>query len=443
MSKSARRIKKEQAKGYVSNARGGWIPSIAEPFSGAWQRNIEWSSETVLAFHAVYACVTRIAQDIGKLRIKLVRQDVHGIWNEVEASAYNVLKKPNHYQNRIQFLEQWQLSKLIKGNAYILKEYDDRSVVRKMYVLNPATVKPLVTHGGDVYYELGSDDLNRINETKTVPASMVIHDRMNCLFHPLVGVSPIYAAGMSAAHGQALIEDASRFAKNGSTPGGFLTAPTRISDETATRLKKHFDENYAGENRNKIAVLGDGLKYEPVRMSAADAKVIEQLGMTAKTVCSVFHVPAYMVGIGDEPKYGKTADIFRTYYSQCLQSPIEALELCLDEGLGLNMAGNPYGTELDLDGLIRLDEETKVQIAKDGVGAGVVAPDEARKKLNLGPVAGGATPYMQQQNFSLAALDKRDTAEQTPQPSPSASAEDMAKAFASALDRKFTEGMHA
>jgi hypothetical protein len=48
----------------------------------------------------------------------------------------------------------------------------------------------------------------------------------------------------------------------------------------------------------------------------------------------------------------------------------------------------------------------------EGVQSGLVSPNEGRKKLNLGPVDGGDTPYLQQQNFSLAALDERD--EQAP-----------------------------
>jgi phage portal protein BeeE len=35
-------------------------------------------------------------------------------------------------------------------------------------------------------------------------------------------------------------------------------------------------------------------------------------------------------------------------------------------------------------------------------------PNEARLKENLPPVEGGDTPYLQQQNWSLAQLDKRD-----------------------------------
>ena len=52
-----------------------------------------------------------------------------------------------------------------------------------------------------------------------------------------------------------------------------------------------------------------------------------------------------------------------------------------------------------------------------------MAPNEARAKLDLPPVAGGASPYLQQQNYSLAALDKRDSLDDpfkpaTPPPPP-------------------------
>lgn len=44
-----------------------------------------------------------------------------------------------------------------------------------------------------------------------------------------------------------------------------------------------------------------------------------------------------------------------------------------------------------------------------GVSGGILAPNESRRRLNLPPVDGGDTPYLQQQNYSLAALDKRDS----------------------------------
>ena len=37
-----------------------------------------------------------------------------------------------------------------------------------------------------------------------------------------------------------------------------------------------------------------------------------------------------------------------------------------------------------------------------------MSPNEARAAENMQPVAGGDSPYLQQQNYSLAALAKRD-----------------------------------
>jgi phage portal protein BeeE len=44
-----------------------------------------WRSrqETIVAYNAVYACVTLIASDIAKMAVRLVEQDKNGIWNEV------------------------------------------------------------------------------------------------------------------------------------------------------------------------------------------------------------------------------------------------------------------------------------------------------------------------------------------------------------------------
>lgn len=289
------------------DSRGGWLPIIKESFAGAWQQNKEVGVGTALSYHAVYTCITLISNDIGKLRIKLVQQDpTTGIWSETSSPSFSpVLRKPNRYQNHIQFKEYWMLSKLTRGNAYVLKQRDNRGVVVALYVLDPCRVKPLVATDGSVFYELSRDNLSGLEGDKnvTVPASEIIHDRMNCLFHPLVGISPLYACGIAAQQGINIQSSSNSFFANGSRPGGILTAPGAISDETAKRLKDTFDTNFTGDNAGKTAVLGDGLKYEPMAVTAADAQLIEQLKWTADVVCSVFHVPAFKAGVGTLPTY--------------------------------------------------------------------------------------------------------------------------------------------
>ena len=390
----------------------GWWPLIRESFTGAWQRNIDIQVEDVLTYGTVYACVTLIARDIAKMRLRLMARDSNGIWKETENPAFSpVLRKPNSYQTRIGFIEQWVISKLSRGNTYVLKRRDNRGVVTSLYVLDPGNVKVLVSDDGEVYYQLAGDNLSQLQQDSvTVPASEIIHDVMTPLYHPLVAVSPIQACGIAAMQGLAIQANSKNFFSNGSSPGGVLTAPGAISKDTASRLKEYWDSAYSGANVGKIAVLGDGLKFEPMTVSAVDAELIEQLHWTAETVCATFHVPPFMVGVGDAPSYNNIEALNQQYYSQCLQGMIEAIECLLDEGLALP---KEYGTEFDLDGLLRMDSATLIDNEAKAVGAGIKSPNEARLRFNLEPVEGGRTPYLQQQNYSLAALDRRDR-EDTP-----------------------------
>jgi len=387
---------------------GGWWPIIHEPYTGAWQKNDEWRTESVLAHYAVYACVTLIANDIGKLRQRLMQLDANGIWKETSSPAFSpVLKKPNPYQNHIQFKQWWQTSKLTNGNAYGLKQRDQRGVVTAIYLLDPCKVTVLVAPDGEVFYQCNGDDLNELgSEGVTVPASEMIHDRMNCLFHPLVGISPLYACALAACQSLKMQNDSSTFFENGARPGGILSAPGAISDETAARLKAHWDANYTGTNAGKVAVVGDDLKFQQMRMSATDSQLIEQFKLTAEMICTAFHVPGFKVGVGPMPAgTAKIADLNQIYYSDCLQSLIEEFEACMDDGLSLP---DRYGVELDLDGLLRMDLGSLVETLKLAVGGTIMSPNEARYRMNLPPVPGGDSVLSQQQNFSVEALSKRD-----------------------------------
>lgn len=401
-----------------------WWPTIRESFSGAWQSNVTVDAGSALTYSAVYACVSLIAADIAKLRLRLVEQDRDGIWSETESAAFSpVLRKPNRYQTIIKFVEQWIISKLTRGNTYVLKQRDQRRVVTALYVLDPSRVTPLVASDGAVYYEIRRDDLSGLTQDSiTVPASEIIHDIMCALYHPLIGVSPIYACGIAALQGLSIATNSQKFFANGANPSGMLTAPGAIGDATALRLKAKFDAGaYSGTNAGGVIVAGDGLKYEQFTMTAVDAQLIEQLKWTAETVCSCYHVQPYMIGVGPPPPYANVEPLLQQYHSQCLQNLLLSLETCLDEGLGIDVKveGKQYGTEFDIGDLIWMDTATRTTAAAGAINAGAMKPNEARKRyFDLGPVKGGDTPYMQQQMHGLSALAERDADKPFAKPAP-------------------------
>lgn len=390
----------------VVDNRGGWSPLIREPFTGAWQRNQEWTRDSVMAHEAVYACITRIAQDVGKLRPKLVEYDEdNGIWTEITNTAHSpVLRRPNPFQNHIQFKEWWTTSKLTHGNAYALLQRDQRRVVEAMYVLDPSRVTVMVAPNGTVFYNVKADNLAGLQyDSIAVPASEIIHDRINCLFHPLVGTSPIFACGTAANMGLEIQKNSSSFFGNASMPSGILSTPQNITATQAKELSAIWDAQYSGVSAGGVAVLGNAMKFEALRMNATDSQLIEQLGWSGQTVCSAFHVPAWKIGIGTQPAYTKPEIANQAYYSDCLQSHIESFELCMDEALGFETAteGRMMGVELDLDGLLRMDAASQVTTLVEGIRGGLYTPNGARLKINEAPVKGGDTIWLQQQDIPI------------------------------------------
>ena len=93
---------------------------------------------------------------------------------------------PNAFQNRIQFFEHWLNSKLCEGNTVALKIRNNRGEITELRLLDWNKVTPLVADDGSVFYQINPDNMVGIESSVTVPAREVIHDRFNCLFHPLL-----------------------------------------------------------------------------------------------------------------------------------------------------------------------------------------------------------------------------------------------------------------
>jgi HK97 family phage portal protein len=394
---------------------GRWF-AINDPYPGAWQQDQPIELRTVLTFSAVFACIRLITSDIGKMRLRVMERQ-GDILVERETSAFApVLRRPNPFQNRIKFVEQWISSKLLFGNAYILKTRDARGMVSRLQVLNPERVQTLVSETGEVFYTLKKDRMQGLLDADvTVPATEIIHDVHVIADHPLVGLSPLSACALSATQGTNIQTNSEAFFGNQARPSGILTAPGAISKDTAERIKEQWHTNYGGANSGKVAVMGDGLKFEGVSMSAVDAQLIEQLEWTAEDVCRAFGVPGYKIGVGDFPPYNNLAALNQSYYDDTLQELIECLELGLKEGLDM-----PERLEVrsDVDTLLRMDKGSRYASYEIAIRAGWKSPNEVRRSENLPDVTGGDTPYLQQQNYSLGALAQRDAMNPLADPGP-------------------------
>lgn len=389
---------------------------VHEPFAGAWQMNREcWGPYGI--FSAVYACIAIIAGDVAKLPPRIRRRLPNGAKVDHDNHpAARVLWYPNSYQTRVDFWGQFMSSALFTGNTYVFLVRDERMVVRQMHILDPRRVRVLLGEDGSVFYQIGQERLAELLATDIIPARDIMHHRLLTMTHPLIGMTPLYAAGVSAMTGQTIQQNSYAFFANMSRASGVLTAPGKISPELANRLKNEWDQNFKGGSMGRTAVLGEGMKWEPLTISAADAQLIEQLKWSVEDVARCFRVPSYMLADASKISFKNAEQLARNYYSQTLQYHIESIESRIDQAFEL--ADDVY-CEFDLASLLRMELDARMTAYREGIQSGVLTINEARAMEELAPAEGGDEPLVQMQYRPLSmAGEPQPGATPAPAPAP-------------------------
>lgn len=400
-------VTKSAVRGFVHNLISplyGTGAAPHEPYAGAWQESSRTGSgacapKSSLAHSAVYTCINNISSDLAKLTLRVMRPRALPAGSPTSLEEHSLhpiaalLKKPNRYQTSYQFLQYYFMSKLYRGNTYILLFRDGRGVPDQMHILHPDDTTVVLDTEGDVWYRIKATPLNRLGEDQYVPSRNVIHDRAVCLFHPLVGVSPLFAAGVSASIGNSITSNSDMFFKNMSRSSGVLTSPGEIPKPIADRLKAEWDNNYNGLGFGKVAVLGSGLEWKPLTINAVDAQLVEQLRFSVEDVARVYRVPYFMLAESKQT-HRSSEQSARLYFQGCLSSHIESAEQCFTGKFELS-GGSVV--RFDTSSLFRLETDLRFESHQKALTSGIKSINEVRAEEDLPPVKGGESPRLQMQ----------------------------------------------
>lgn len=394
---------------------------------GTWQRNLNPTSDPsiLVAFSAVYACVQRIASDMGKLPIRIVEinQRTREEIDLNEDPFETLMRQPNAYQTRVDFIQTLMCSTLLQGNGIAWMRRNGRNEPVELHPWDWRTVEPRIGEDGSIFYKLGPNKLAGFNNGFVAPARDVIHHRMPMASaYPLHGVTPIYAAAASGSLGLRVLQQSQQFFGNMARPSGVLSSEANIDETTAGDIRKRWRENYREGGIGDTAVLGFGLKWQSVTLSAIDAQLIEQLRFSVEDVCRVFMVPTFLVGDTSKVTYRNSEQLARAYLQNCLGYHVEALQ----ERLNLSFDfGTRFKIMFDLDALLKTELDQRFGAYQKALQSGVLTINEARALEGYGPVDGGDEPMIQSQNIPLSIAVENAKNPPTPTPAlPAPAAED-------------------
>jgi len=396
----------------AKTAEGAWAPGPYALDDGWLPAGTGWNfwqmGENVRPYSTtsamVEACVSAYSQTAAMCPGDHWRLREDGGRDRVKTSALaRILRKPNEYQSISDFMLNLTRSLYCDGNAYALALRNDRNEISELHLMSPRQCFARVAEDGSIFYNLGGNEIveNRLG-TMIVPSRDVLHVRLHTPRHPLRGESPILAAAMDIAAGNAALQQQVAFFANQARPSIMLSTDQVLTRDQTIELRQRWNDQTRGTGAGGTPILTAGLKPMVVSSTAQDAQMAEMLKMTDQNVALAFRVPLQVLGVGGTP-FASTEMLMQSWIASGLGFALNHIEEAFGQLFRLGGVPDEY-VEFSTKALLRSAYKDRIEALARGVQGGIYSPDEARNEEELPRVPGGhgKEPRVQQQVVPLS-----------------------------------------
>ena len=379
---------------------GGFLPADS-PWN-FWQTgaNPVGSGRTAM----VEACVSAYAQTVAMCPGNHWRWTKEKGRERVDNSALvRILRTPNDYQTISDFLLNAVNNLFDEGNAYAFVLRNNRFEPTEMHLVNPRSSAAQVAVDGSIFYHMSGNPIvdKRFGPGLIIPARDVLHLRLHTPRHPLIGESPLAAAALQLAAGNAALRQQIQFYLNQSRPSFILTSDQVMSPEKAKELRAAWEEAASGMNRGRTPLLTAGLKAQMIGSTAKDSELADMLKLSDQAIAAVFRTPLQVLGTADQTPFASTEALMGSWRAGGLGFVLNHIEESFGQLFKLSGVPQEY-VEFDTSALLRSDFKTRIEGWAIGVQAGIFDRNKAREDFEQAPVEGGDEPWVQLQDVPLS-----------------------------------------
>lgn len=392
----------------------GWYP--LNSLEDGWQRHLRIDHTMMQYIPAVAGAVHLHGSAGAQMRPSVLKFDEQ---RNVEINRTHVasrtLVNPNPFESGSEFQARCFRYVVLHGMACVLGLRNNRFEVAQMYVLEPGTWTLYIDPESREPFVMVNQDglLGKLED-----ATMIVPMRDIFIFkwatsrsNPLLGQSPLEAAGMAGAVYTALSRSQAAFFHNMRRPSGALITDEKLTQDQMRQLRSAFDEQAKSMQSGGVPILAGGLKWNPMSITSQDAEAIETLKMTTEEIARAVGVPPPLLGQLDNATLSNVEQLVSHWMSISMGGLIEQFERGLDRLFGLDSINNRI--EMDITALLRTDFAERMQSYGRAIQGGVMTPNEVRKKEGLSPVSGGDDIFLQRQMTSVGLLAQLNANELT------------------------------
>lgn len=329
------------------------------------------TTNDALSLASVYRSVSIIATAMKQLGIHVYRDDA-----EVTPTPL-VIRQPDIKVTREVWMEQTINSMALAGNAYWLIGRNGRGETINLEVLNPFDLMIQTDdYGNALYYFYRGTIKYELNEVQ--------HLSMMRVPGNVYGLGPIQAAQKELLNARDTRDYASVWFTDSGIPNGVLKSDQMLSPDQAAAAKDAW--NLTAGAKNGVAVLGNGLNYQPMYLNPRDSMFIESQAWNVQQVARLFGVPANMLLAsvdGNSMTYTNMEQEQMAFVRYTLSQYIVEIESALSH---LTTRGTMV--KINVDSLLRSDTLTRYQAHKLAIESGWMTVDEVRAIEDMPTIEG-------------------------------------------------------
>ena len=345
------------------------------------------NERTAMQMTAVYACVRVLSEAVAGLPLHVYRYREDGSKEKaLKHPLYRILHdEPNPEMSSFNFRETLMGHLLLYGNAYAQIIRNGRGEVVGLYPLMPAKMTVDRDSGGNLYYlySRGSDDAPEAGENGQVylPPDQVLHIP-GLGYDGIVGYSPIAMAKNAVGLGIATEEYGAKFFANDASPSGILEHPGVLKNPD--KVRESWNKLFRGSvNSHQIAVLEEGLKYQPIGISPDQAQFLETRKFQLNEIARIFRVPPHMVGDLEKSSFSNIEQQSLEFVKYTLEPWLMRWEQAMGRRLFTEGEKESYFIRFNVEGLLRGDYESRMNGYAVARQNGWMSANDIRELENL------------------------------------------------------------
>ncbi|MBF4484424.1 phage portal protein [Flavobacterium sp. CSZ] len=336
--------------------------------------------KTALKLSAFYNGVDQISNDIAKIPFAIYQKDGSNRLSRPDHPA-NILisTAPNYLMTSFVFRKTMAISYLIRGNALAKIKYNASGYPVSTDFINWDLVKDIRLKKGELLYDVRGYD-------KPLLASEVLHFK-NFSHNGIVGVGVItYAAQQLGMALEVQQFSATNFENKGVRQGVIQTDKTieKGKDKIIAGWKTAMGE----KSPDRIVVLDDGFKFQPINITPQEAQIIEQQKFNIEDIARWLNIAPHKIKSLEQSTNNNIEQQSMDHNSDTIQPHITNFEqeyakkLCTPSELK-----DGYFVRANMDVLLRTDIKSRSEAYARAVLGGWRNRNEIREleDLNAGP----------------------------------------------------------